>query len=76
MKKDYDKFVNAKGLRCPQPLLQLKLAIKQVKKGEIVLLEATDPHTDLDIEVWSQRFRHKIINTEYNEEIYKFWIRK
>ncbi len=76
MKKDYDKYVNAKGLRCPQPLLQLKLAIKQVKKGEIVLLEATDPHTDLDIEVWSQRFHHKIINTECNEEIYKFWIRK
>jgi tRNA 2-thiouridine synthesizing protein A len=76
MKKDYDKFVNAKGLKCPQPLLLLKLAIKEVDTGEVVLLEATDPHTDLDIEVWSQRFNHKIINTQYCEENYRFLIKK
>ncbi len=76
MKKDYDKYVNAKGLKCPHPLLQLKLAIKEINKGEIILLEATDPHTDLDIEVWSQRFNHKIINTQCSEENFKFWIKK
>lgn len=76
MKKDYDKFVNAKGLKCPQPLLLLKLAIKEVDTDEVVLLETTDPHTDLDVEVWSQRFNHEIINTEFSEENYRFWIKK
>ncbi len=76
MKKDYDKYVDAKGLKCPQPLLLLKLAIKEVDTDEIILLEATDPHTDLDVEVWCERFNHKIINTGYCEENFKFWIKK
>jgi len=76
MKKDYDKYVNASGLECPIPLLQLKCAVKNAKKGEIILLEATDPHTDLDIEVWAQRFGYEIIKTEFNKENFKFWIKK
>ena len=76
MKKDYDKYVNAKGLKCPQPLLLLKIAINEANKGEVVLLEATDSHTDLDIEVWTQRFNHTILKVESTKENYRFWIIK
>lgn len=71
----YHKYIDAIGLKCPQPLLLAKQGSKQVDVGEVLLLEATDPHTDLDLEVWSQRFGHEIIKTESKEGFIKFWIR-
>jgi tRNA 2-thiouridine synthesizing protein A len=76
MSKDYDIFVDAKGLQCPQPLLLVKHSIKQMANDQVLLLEATDPHTDLDLEVWCERFGHQIIDTLQQEDSYKFWIRK
>ena len=76
MSRDYDKFVDAKGLKCPQPLLFAKHGIGQIKLGQILLLEATDPHTDLDLEVWCERFGHSIIETKNKDDVFLFWIKK
>ena len=76
MSIDYDIFVDAKNLKCPQPLLLTKLHIKKLNKSQVLLLEATDPHTDLDLEVWCERFHHEIIDTSDNNGVFKFWIRK
>ncbi|MBL4661236.1 MAG: sulfurtransferase TusA family protein [Alcanivoracaceae bacterium] len=72
----YDQFIDAKGTRCPQPLLLAKQGIKQINSKQVILLEATDPHTDLDLEVWCERFGHKIISTEVQDNVYRFWIEK
>jgi len=76
MKVEYDKMVDAKGLKCPKPLLLTKLALKTMQKGEVLLLEATDEHTDLDLEVWCERFGHEMIHAQCCDNIYKFWIIK
>lgn len=75
MSRDYDKFVDAKGLKCPQPLLLAKHGMDQVKTGQVILLEATDPHTDLDLEVWCERFGHKLKQHSENG-VFRFWIKK
>ncbi len=76
MSRDYDKFVDAKGLKCPQPLLLAKHGIDQIKAGQVLLLEATDPHTDLDLEVWCERFGHETIHYNELNNVFKFWIKK
>ena len=76
MSIDYDIFVDAKGLKCPQPLLLAKHALKQLATGKVLLIEATDPHTDLDLEVWCARFGHKIIYHNENNGEFGFWIQK
>lgn len=76
MSRDYDKFVDAKGLKCPQPLLLAKHGVDQIKTGQIILLEATDPHTDLDLEVWCERFGHTIIDSKNSNGVFSFWIKK
>ena len=76
MSIDYDIFIDAKGLKCPQPLLKAKQGIKQLLTNQVLYLEATDPHTDLDLEVWCARFNYKIIKTSEVNEVVKFWIKK
>ena len=76
MNKDYDILVDAKGLKCPQPLLLVKHGIKQILENQVLLLEATDPGTDLDLEVWCERFGHLIINTKTDNKTFQFWVKK
>ena len=76
IKKDYDILIDAKGLKCPQPLLLAKHGIKQIPENQILLLEATDPGTDLDLEVWCERFGHLIIDTKTHNKTFQFWIKK
>jgi tRNA 2-thiouridine synthesizing protein A len=73
---DYDKFVDARGLKCPQPLLLAKQGISALLPAQVLYLTATDPHTDLDLEVWCVRFGHSIIHTEEKQNTFGFWIRK
>jgi len=76
MSRDYDKFVDAKGLKCPQPLLMAQQGMKRLHSQQILLLEATDPGTDLDLEVWCERFGHQIIQQKQQAGIFLFWLRK
>jgi len=76
MKREHDKFVDAKDLKCPQPLLLAQQGIKHLQTHQILLLEATDPGTDLDLEVWCERFGHEILFAEENNNTYLFWLKK
>ena len=48
-------FVDAKGLKCPGPIVQVDEAVKSVSVGEEVQVEATEKAFRSDIEVWCQR---------------------
>lgn len=72
----YHKYIDATGLKCPQPLLLVKQGIININVNEVLLIDATDSHTDLDLEVWCERFGHHLFKTEINDGVYKFWIKK
>ncbi|VAW37328.1 hypothetical protein MNBD_GAMMA01-1090 [hydrothermal vent metagenome] len=76
METHYDIFIDAKGLKCPQPLLLVKHNIQQIESNRILLLAATDAHTDLDLAVWCERFGHKIIHSNETAGVFWFWIKK
>ena len=37
------KYLNAKGLNCPLPLLKTKLSLSELNSGNILEITATDP---------------------------------
>ena len=45
--------VDARGLRCPLPLVMTKLWIEQVASGEQVTVMATDPEAGVDLAAWA-----------------------
>ena len=48
-------FVDAKGLKCPGPIVQVDEAIKSISVGEEVQVEATEKAFFSDVNVWCQR---------------------
>ena len=70
----FDQYLDAKGLNCPLPVLKTKLALNRMQPGEILFVEATDPHSVIDFEAYCARTGHKILRIDKGEEIIAFTI--
>lgn len=70
----YDQSLDARGLNCPLPVLKAKLALNKMKPGEILQVEATDPHATIDFQAYCARTGHKIIHTYTLAGIIVFYI--
>jgi len=58
------KSINACGLQCPGPILQLKQAIDDLAVGEAISITATDPGFVADAPAWCNTTGHGLISIE------------
>ena len=64
-------FVDAKGLKCPGPIVKVDEAVKSVSVGEEVQVEATEKAFFSDVNVWCQRTGNELKSlTEKDGVIY------
>ena len=71
-----DQILDAKGLNCPLPILKTKVLLNKMQAGEILYVEATDPHSVIDFEAYCARTDHELLNIEEEEKLFKFYIRR
>lgn len=72
----YDQHVDAKGLNCPLPVLKAKVALNKMRPGQILYVEATDPHATIDFEAYCARTGHEIIQLRETGGVIEFFIRR
>ena len=46
--------IDARGLRCPQPIIELGKAISEIALGHQITLLSDDPATEPDLSAWSR----------------------
>ena len=71
-----DRILDAKGLNCPLPVLKTKVLLNKMQAGEILYVEATDPHSVIDFEAYCARTNHKLLKIQEEEKLFKFYIRR
>ncbi|ERI89527.1 putative CoA-disulfide reductase [Clostridiales bacterium oral taxon 876 str. F0540] len=67
-KKDgkYDKSLDACGLCCPGPLMQVKVSMDDLKDGQILKVSASDPGFYEDIKAWCKRTNNELVDISKN----------
>ncbi|NLP33578.1 MAG: FAD-dependent oxidoreductase [Clostridiales bacterium] len=58
----YDKSLDACGLCCPGPLLQVKTAMDDLAVGQILKVSATDPGFYEDIKAWCRSTNNELVD--------------
>lgn len=76
MLTSYQLYLDAKGLKCPMPILKAKKALKNLNLGEILKVETTDPASEADFKAFVKQTGHKLLNIEKDEDIFCFFIQK
>ena len=68
--------LDATGLRCPLPLLRMKVAVAGMAAGEVLEVLATDPGSQADFESWARISGHELLESSLSDGVYRFLIRK
>jgi tRNA 2-thiouridine synthesizing protein A len=70
------KTVDAKGQKCPMPVLMTAKAAKEMQAGEVMLIEATDGGARSDIPAWVSQTGNELLESSQDGEVLRFLVRK
>ncbi|MFT5452164.1 MAG: tRNA 2-thiouridine synthesizing protein A [Enterobacterales bacterium] len=73
---DYTTLLDARGLRCPEPVMMLRLNMRKLSEGETLLMIADDPSTTRDIPKFCIFMEQKLLHSEIESPPYRYLIRK
>ena len=73
---DYDQSLDACGLCCPGPLIQVKASIDQLNDGHILKVTASDPGFYEDIKAWCARTNNELVEIVRNKGTIQAFIKK
>lgn len=76
-----DRFEDAElldtiGLMCPEPLLLARRRLDQLLPGQRLHVVASDPHSELDFEVFSRRTRTPLLAVLEQQGNWHFLLQK
>ena len=71
-----DLTVDAKGQKCPMPVLLASRGIKKLESGQVMLIEATDGGSKSDIPSWAKDTGNELLESSAADGIYRYVIRK
>jgi len=71
-----DSLMDCSGLNCPLPILKTKKAIDGMNSGEILKMISTDPGSINDVNAFTKRTGHELLESIAEDGDYTFFIRK
>lgn len=69
-------LVDARGMPCPRPVIELADAVRRIDVGDEVRLLADDPAADVDVPVWCRMQRQVLVSQTANDGVLAFVVRK
>ncbi len=71
-----DLTIDAKGQKCPMPVLLTSRGIKKIESGQIMVVEATDGGSRSDIPAWAKDTGNELLDQSAEDGVYRYVIRK
>jgi len=68
--------VDAKGLKCPEPIMLLHKAIRESRHGDVIEVFATDPSTERDIDKFCEFLGHKLLKKEIDNDNFYYLVER
>lgn len=69
-------IVDACGLQCPGPIMQVYDAIKRMEYGDMLEVKATDPAFQQDIKSWCQRTGNRLVSIKHENSTFTAVVKK
>jgi tRNA 2-thiouridine synthesizing protein A len=76
MNPEINKYLDASGLLCPEPVMLLQKTVREVAVGEVIEVIATDPSTTRDIPKFCLFLGHELLEQKQYGNTYVYRIRK
>lgn len=71
-----DFELDALGLRCPEPVMMVRLKIREMQIGQTLVVTADDHSTTRDIPSFCRFMEHELLATDIDKSPYQYLVRK
>jgi tRNA 2-thiouridine synthesizing protein A len=68
--------LDARGLKCPMPIVKTAQAIRTIAAGELLEVLTTDPGAVADFAAWSRTTGNSIVEQTVADGVYRFVLRR
>ena len=68
--------LDARGLRCPEPVMMIRKTVRAMNDGQTLLILADDPATTRDIPSFCRHMDHTLLASETTGLPYRYLLRK
>jgi tRNA 2-thiouridine synthesizing protein A len=68
--------LDARGLKCPMPIVKTAQAMKTVEVGQLLEVLATDPGAVADFAAWSRSTGNELVEGSATDGVYRFVLRR
>jgi tRNA 2-thiouridine synthesizing protein A len=73
---EFDQELDCSGLACPMPILKTKKAVDALQMGQVLKMIATDPGSLPDIQAWTSKTGHELLEHEQEGDKFIFYIKR
>ncbi len=71
-----DQQLDALGLRCPEPVMMLRMTMRKLEDGQTLCVTADDPATVRDIPSFCRFMQHTLLASDTESLPYRYLIKK
>ena len=71
-----DRTLDCQKLLCPVPIIKISKAVKELQKGQTLLMLADDPGAKADMVAWAKQTGNELLGIEEEGKVFKFYVRK
>ena len=68
--------LDVRGLDCPLPILRTRRELVRLAPGDVLRVEATDPHAVVDFLAFTEKTAHRMIRHWEEDGVYIFLLEK
>ncbi|MDC8829203.1 sulfurtransferase TusA [Alteromonas gilva] len=71
-----DQQLDALGLRCPEPVMMVRLQMRKLEDGQTLCITADDPATVRDIPSFCRFMQHTLVAASTDSTPYRYLVKK
>ena len=68
--------LDARGLKCPMPIVKTAQAVKSMVSGQLLEVLATDAGSTKDFAAWSKATGNELVESSVEGGVYRFVLRR
>lgn len=73
---EHQLVLDCKNLLCPMPIIKLNAAIDQIGVGHTLVMFATDPGSQYDVQAWAKQRQHDLVESEKDGKVFSYVVRR
>jgi tRNA 2-thiouridine synthesizing protein A len=73
---EFQKDVDARGMKCPLPILKAKKALNDMQTGDILRVMATDPGSVRDFNAFARQTGNELVSHAEQDAEFTFFLRR